>query len=57
MLRLTLGEVAKVLVTGQKVLPRRTEEAGFRFEHPEIEDALRDVLGKKDSRRLERSPA
>jgi hypothetical protein len=47
MLRLTLGEVANVLVSGQRVLPRRAEEAGFRFEHPEVEEALRDVLGRK----------
>jgi uncharacterized protein (TIGR01777 family) len=48
MLRLTLGEIANVLVTGQRVLPRRAVEAGFRFEHPEVEAALRDVLGKKE---------
>ena len=57
MLRLTLGEIAKVLVTGQKVLPRRALEAGFRFEHPEVEEALRDALGKKSGRSLERSSA
>jgi NAD dependent epimerase/dehydratase family enzyme len=55
MLRLTLGEVANVMVTGQKVLPRRAQEAGFRFEHPEIEEALRDLLGKERARALERS--
>jgi uncharacterized protein len=48
MLRLTLGEVADVLVTGQRVLPRRAQELGFRFEHPEIEAALRDLLGRKE---------
>ena len=57
MLRLTLGEIAKVLVTGQKVLPRRALEAGFRFDHPEVEEALRDALGKKSDRELERSSA
>jgi len=57
MLRLTLGEVAKVLVTGQKVLPRRAQDAGFRFEHPDVEEALRDLLGKKEGREFERSPA
>jgi uncharacterized protein (TIGR01777 family) len=48
MLRLTLGEVADVLVTGQRVLPSRAQELGFRFEHPEIEAALRDMLGRKE---------
>ncbi|MFN0008141.1 MAG: TIGR01777 family oxidoreductase [Planctomycetota bacterium] len=47
MLRLTLGEVAEVLVAGQRVLPRRVEEAGFRFGHPEVEEALRDALGRR----------
>jgi uncharacterized protein (TIGR01777 family) len=46
MLRLAFGEMAKVLVTGQKVLPRRTVEAGFHFQHQDLGDALRDVLGK-----------
>lgn len=48
MLRLTLGELAEALITGQRVLPRRALEAGFRFEHPEIESALRDLLGKSE---------
>lgn len=47
-LRLTVGEVAEVLVTGQQVLPRRVEEAGFRFEHPEIEPAFASLLGRKE---------
>ncbi len=49
MLRLTVGEVADVLVTGQRVIPRRAEEAGFHFAHPEIEAALRDLLGRKET--------
>jgi uncharacterized protein (TIGR01777 family) len=49
MLRLTVGEVADILVTGQRVLPRRGEEAGFQFAHPEIEAALRDLLGRKET--------
>jgi uncharacterized protein (TIGR01777 family) len=48
MLRLTVGQVAEVLVTGQRVLPRRAEEAGFRFAHPEIEGALRDLLSRPE---------
>jgi len=52
MLRLTLGEIADMLVRGQRVLPRRAEEAGFRFEHPEIEEALRDALGREEGSQL-----
>jgi uncharacterized protein (TIGR01777 family) len=46
MIRLALGEVADVLLTGQRVLPRRALEAGFTFRHPVLEPALRDVLGR-----------
>lgn len=47
-LRLALGEFAEALLTGQKVLPRRTLEAGFHFEHAELEPALRDVLASHE---------
>jgi uncharacterized protein len=43
-LRVALGEVADVLLTGQKVLPRRALASGFAFRFPELEPALRDVL-------------
>jgi uncharacterized protein (TIGR01777 family) len=56
MLRLTVGEVAGVLATGQRVLPRRAEDSGFPFEHPEIEGALRDLLERRPAHR-ERSPS
>lgn len=32
-------------LVSQRVLPRRLEEAGFRFEHENVEDALADALG------------
>ncbi len=51
MLRLTVGEVAGVLATGQRVLPRRAQEAGFRFEHPELEGALRALLVHREGSR------
>ncbi len=43
-LRLLAGEVADVLLTGQAAVPARTLESGFRFEHPEIDGALGDLL-------------
>ncbi len=43
-LRLLYGEMSVIVTTGQRVVPRRLEELGFRFNHPEIEPALRDVL-------------
>ena len=44
MLKLALGEVADVLLTGQYVEPRRASEAGFAFRYPGIDGALRDVV-------------
>jgi hypothetical protein len=44
-LKLLYGEMAEIVTTGQRAIPRRLEELGFNFEHPEVEPALRDVLG------------
>ena len=43
LLKLVLGEFGSVLLTGQKVVPKRLLEMGFHFLHPEIEGALRDL--------------
>ncbi len=43
-LRAMLGEGADVLLLGQRVLPRRTQAAGYRFAFPEITDALANLL-------------
>ena len=45
-LKLMLGEVAGVITAGQKVLPRRAEELGYRFKFPDLEGALRDVFAE-----------
>jgi uncharacterized protein len=44
MLRLIVGEMAHLYVTGQRVLPRRLLVAGYRFQYPTLEDALAQVL-------------
>ena len=47
-LRLVLGELAdELLLAGQRVVPRRLLEAGFGFLEPELEGALRRVLGRR----------
>ncbi len=46
MLRLVLGEFAEVVLTGQKVLPRKLLAAGFQFLYPTIDQALEDLLGQ-----------
>lgn len=39
-------ELADVVSGGQRVMPRRALDAGFEFAHPELEPALRDLLGR-----------
>jgi uncharacterized protein (TIGR01777 family) len=44
-LRLALGEMADVVLTGQRAVPRRLEGLGFLFRFPTAEAALKDLLG------------
>jgi len=37
-------EFGQVLRGGQRVLPKRTEELGYAFSHPDLDEALRDLL-------------
>ena len=43
---LLYGEMAQVVTTGQRALPRRLEGMGFEFLHGDLEPALRDVLNR-----------
>jgi uncharacterized protein (TIGR01777 family) len=43
-LNLILGEFGSVVLKGQKVLPRRLLDMGFRFGFPEIKGALNDLI-------------
>jgi len=45
MMRLMLGELAEVVLTGQKFLPERLLAAGFQFLYPTIDQALKHLLG------------
>jgi uncharacterized protein (TIGR01777 family) len=52
-LRLALGEVAELVTTGQRVLPRRAEALGYQFQYPDIDSALRQIVrseGASESR-------
>ncbi|MFH1674974.1 MAG: TIGR01777 family oxidoreductase [Pseudomonadota bacterium] len=44
MVRLALGEFADILLTGQRVIPKKLQENGFQFTFPEIRGALRNLL-------------
>jgi uncharacterized protein (TIGR01777 family) len=43
-LKLAFGEVASVLLEGQRALPKRLQELGFEFRFPTAEAALKDLL-------------
>jgi uncharacterized protein (TIGR01777 family) len=43
-LRLVLGEMATVVLDGQRAAPQRLLQLGFKFRFPDAESALRDVL-------------
>lgn len=45
LLRLVLGEVADVIVKGQRVLPVRAQQLGYTFSYPNLNDALRQIFG------------
>jgi NAD dependent epimerase/dehydratase family enzyme len=45
-LRLAVGEMADVLLNGSRVIPERLMTSGYEFRHPELEAALRHVLGR-----------
>jgi len=45
-LRLLFGEMAEeTLLSGQRVVPKRLLDSGFRFLYPELEPALKEILG------------
>lgn len=43
-LRLLLGEMSEVLLTGQKAIPKKLEGAGYSFRYPELHTALHTIL-------------
>jgi uncharacterized protein (TIGR01777 family) len=43
---LLYGEMAMVVTTGQRAVPKRLQELGYEFRQPELEPALRDATGR-----------
>ncbi len=43
-LKLVLGEVADVLLTGQRALPQKALESGFKFRFSQMEPTLKDLI-------------
>jgi hypothetical protein len=43
-LKALLGEVADLVVKGARILPKRAQELGYKFQYPDIDSALRAIL-------------
>ena len=43
-LRILYGGMAKLVVEGQRALPRRALELGYQFRHPDLDEALQSAL-------------
>lgn len=50
-LRWLFGEMATVVLDGQRAIPRRLLQAGFKFQFEEVDAALRDLLKRTRSER------
>jgi uncharacterized protein (TIGR01777 family) len=46
-LRLLYGEMAEIVITGQRAVPVRLAQLGYRFHHPQLRPALLDVLTRQ----------
>lgn len=46
LLRMAFGELAGLLLGGQRALPARLQDAGFRFRFTDLDIALADLLGR-----------
>jgi hypothetical protein len=46
-LQLALGEVSTVVMDGQRAVPEKLMKEGFKFAFPNLEPALKDLLGKR----------
>ncbi len=49
-LKLVLGEAAQIVTTGQRALPTRLTELGFRYRFPALKPALADLVAPPDIR-------
>jgi uncharacterized protein len=43
-IRLLYGEMAEIVTEGQRAVPRRAQELGYAFAHPDLDEALASVL-------------
>lgn len=45
-LKLLLGEMSLVVLTGQRIVPKKLLDGGFKFRYPELSAALGSIFGK-----------
>jgi uncharacterized protein len=43
-LKILLGEMSEMILTGQKAIPQKLIEAGYKFKFPELKSALKEIL-------------
>lgn len=44
-LKIVLGEMADMLLNGQRVIPKKILDAGFEFQFPILKEAIKDIIG------------
>ena len=45
-MRLLYGDMAEIVTKGQRAVPARALAHGFAFRHPDLDEALREALGR-----------
>lgn len=46
LIKMVLGEMSKIVLTGRRISSNKVEELGFQFKHTNLEDTLRKCLSK-----------
>jgi hypothetical protein len=46
-LRLLYGEMASIVITGVRAIPKRLQELGYEYRRPELEPALRAAVSQQ----------
>jgi uncharacterized protein len=45
-LRILYGDMAEIVTSGRRAIPKRALELGYAYEHPDLDEALRSALAK-----------
>ncbi|MCU6710905.1 TIGR01777 family oxidoreductase [Paenibacillus sp. J5C_2022] len=47
LMRLLFGEMSTLLLDGQRAVPKKSQQCGFRFQYPAIDSAMEQLVGKR----------